>query len=122
MAVENKVEPHTDNFTLMMDQQSSEPTTLSTDVYDSDGSVMVKQEPLNDSSHMDSVDDCGLVENVINIAPSIDNQTGICRIEYICSIKKEPHEKWCELSENYQPVVKLERVKLETVKLETVKT
>ena len=84
-----------------MDQQSSEPTTISKDDYDSDGSVVLKLEPLNDFSEMDVTDDSG----VINIAPIIDNKTEICKIEEIYSIKKEPHEKWFELSENYQPAV-----------------
>ena len=97
----------------MMDQQNSEPITLSTVVYDSDGSVVMKQEPQNDSSQVDAADDCDLNENVINIAPIMGNQTGICKIEDVHTIKNEPHENWCELSENYQPAVKRETVKLE---------
>ena len=89
----------------MMEQQSSEPTTTSAVVYDSDGSVVMKQEPQNDSSQMDVTDDSG----VINIAPIIANKTEICKIEKVSSIKKELHETWCELSENYQPAVKREK-------------
>ena len=93
----------------MMDQQSTEPTTLSTDVYDSDGSVVMKQEPQNDSSQMNVTYDIG----VINIAPIIDNQSEICKIENFHSIKKEPHENLCEISEGYQPSVTLETVQNE---------
>ena len=97
-----------------MDQQSSEPTTLSTDVYDSDDTVMVKQEPQNDFSQMDAMDDCGLNENFINIAPIIDNEAEICNIEEIHPIKQEPDNKWCESSEtSHQPSVKHETVKSE---------
>ena len=92
----------------MMDQQSSELTPLSTDVYDSDGSVVVKQEPLNDSSHVTNA------IGVINIAPPIiDNETEMCKIENLHSIKKEPHENLCEISESYQPAVTHETVKSE---------
>ena len=71
----------------MMDHQSSEPTTMSTVVYDSDCSVVMKQEPQNDSSQMDVTDDCGLSDNVINIAPILDNKPKIGKTENIHSIK-----------------------------------
>ena len=97
-----------------MDQLSSEPTTPSTDVYDFDGSVVVKQEPQNDFSQMDAMDNCGLNEKVINIAPIIDNEAEICNIEEIHSIKQEPDNKWCESSEaSLQPSVICETVKSE---------
>ena len=84
-----------------MDQQSSQPTTMSTD-----GSDMMKQEPQNDTSQMD---DGGLNVNVINIAPIIDNKIKICKIEDVHSIKQEHHEEWCELYEtSHQPAVKVE--------------
>ena len=105
----------------MMDQQSSEPTSLSTDVHNSHGSVVIKQELYNDSAQMDVTDDCGLSDNVINIAPIIGNQSELSKMGNIHSLKKDPHENWCELSENYQPAIKLETVKHETVKHETVK-
>ena len=93
----------------MMDQQSSEPTTQSTDAYDSDGSVVIKQEPQNDFSQMDIMDDCGLNENVLNIAPIVDNKTAICKIENVYSIKQESHDKWCELYDtSHDPAVKRE--------------
>ena len=82
-----------------MDQQSSEPTTISTVVYESDGSVVMKQEPQNDSSQMDVTDNCGLSDKVMNIAPILDNNNKICKIEDVCSIKREYHHKWCELYE-----------------------
>ena len=104
-----------------MDQQSSEPTSLSTDVHNSHGSVVIKQELHNDSAQMDVTDDCGLSDNVINIAPIIGNQSEFGKMGNIHSLKKDPHENWCELSENYQPAIKLEAVKHETVKHETVK-
>ena len=89
----------------MMDQESSEPTTISTIVYDSDGSVVMKQEPQSDFSQIDVKDDCDFNSNVINIAPIIDNKTGIPKTEDFHLIKQEPHSTWCELSENYQPAV-----------------
>ena len=93
----------------MMDQQSSEPTTASTDVHDSDGLVMMKQEPQNDSSPMDVTDDCGLNDNVINIAPILDNKTKICKIENVYSVKQEHHHKYCELYDTFHdPAVKRE--------------
>ena len=93
----------------MMDQRSSETTTQSTIVHDSDGSVVIKQEPQHDFSQMDVMDDCGLNENVINIAPIVDNKTKICKIENIYSIKQEPHDKWCELyGTSHHPAVKHE--------------
>ena len=92
-----------------MDQQSSEPTTISTIVYESDGSVVMKQEPQNDSSQMDVTDNCGLSDNVMNIAPILDNNTKICKIEDVHSIKQEYHHKWCELYEtSHEPAVKRE--------------
>ena len=91
----------------MMDQQSSEPT--STVAYDSDGSVVIKQEPQNDFSQMDIMDDCGLNENVLNIAPIVDNKTRICKIGDVYSIKQEPHDKWCESYDtSHHPAVKRE--------------
>ena len=92
-----------------MDQQSSEPTTISTIVYDSDGSVVMKQEAQNDSSQMDVIDNCGLSDNIINIVPILDNKTKICKIEDVYSIKREYHHKWCELYEtSHEPAVKRE--------------
>ena len=93
----------------MMDQQSSEPTTQSTVAYDSDGSVVIKQEPQNDFSQMDIMDDCCLNENVLNIAPIPDNTTAICKIEDVYSIKQESHDKWCESYDtSHHPAVKRE--------------
>ena len=93
----------------MMDQQSSEPTTQSTVAYDSDGSVVMKQEPQNHFSHLNVMDDCGLNGNVINIEPIVDNKTKICKIENVYSIKQEPHHKWCELYGTFHhPTVKRE--------------
>ena len=93
----------------MMDQQSSEPTTQSTDAYDSNSSVVIKQEPQNDFSQMDIIDDCGLNGNVLNIAPIPDNKTAICKIGDVYSIKQEPHDKWCELyGTSHHPAVKRE--------------
>ena len=93
----------------MMDQQSSEPTTQSTVAYDSDGSVVMKQEPQNDFSQMDIMDVCGLNENVLNIATIPDNKTAICKIGDVYSIKQEPHDKWCELyGTSHHPAVKRE--------------
>ena len=93
----------------MMDQRSSEPTTQSTIVYDSDGSVVMKQEPRHDASQMDIMDDCGWNKNVINIEPIVDNKTTICKIGDVYSIKQEPHHKWCELyGTSHHPAVKRE--------------
>ena len=93
----------------MIDQQSSEPTTQSTVAYDSDGSVVMKQEPQNHFSQMDVMDDCGLNRNVFNIEPIVDNKTKICKIENVYSIKQEPHDKWCELyGTSHHPAVKRE--------------
>ena len=93
----------------MMDQESSEPTPQSPVVYDSDGSVVMKQEPQHDLSQMDIMDDCGLNENVINIAPIPDNKTAVCKIEDFYSIKQETHDKWCELyGTSHHPAVKHE--------------
>ena len=92
-----------------MDQQSSQPTTQSTIVYDFDGSVVMKQEPQNDFSQLDVMDDCGLNINVINIAPIIDNKTKLCKLEDLPSIKQEIHEEWCELYDtSHQLAVKVE--------------
>ena len=93
----------------MMGQQSSESTTQSTIVYDSDGSVVMKQEPQNHFSQLDVMNDCGLNENVLNIEPIVDNKTKICKIENVYSIKQEPHDKWCELYGTFHhPTVKRE--------------
>ena len=93
----------------MMDQQSSEPTTQSTVVHDSDGSVVMKQEPQNYFSQMDVMDDCGFNEKVINIEPIVDNKTKICKIEDVYSIKQELRDKWCELyGTSHYPAVKRE--------------
>ena len=89
----------------MMDQQSSEPTTISTIVYDSDGSVVMKQEPQNDSSQMDVTDNCGLSDN----APIHDDKIKICKTGDVYSVKQEYHHKWCELYETSdEPAVKRE--------------
>ena len=91
----------------MMGQRSSELTTQSTIVYDS---VVMKQEPQHDFSQIDVMDDCGLNGNVINIAPIVDNNTNICKIENVYSIKQEPHDKWCELyGTSHHPAVKREK-------------
>ena len=90
----------------MMDLQISETTARSTDVYGSDGSAMVKQKPQNDYPQMESVNDS--IE-VINIAPTINSQTEICKIEEVHSIKQESYNQWWEFSENYYPpAVKVE--------------
>ena len=89
-----------------MDHQTSEPTTRYTDVYCSDGLAMVKQEPQNDCIQMESVGDS---IKGINIAPIFNNQTKICEIEDIRSIKHESYYNWCELSANsYHPAMKSE--------------
>ena len=86
-----------------MDPQTSEPTTISTDVYGSDGSAIVKQEPQNDYPQMESSSE------VINIAPIINNQTKICKILEVHSIKQESYNQWYEFSKNsYPPVMKAE--------------
>ena len=92
-----------------MNQQTSNSRTQSTIVYDSDGSVVMKQEPQHDFSQMDVMDDCGLNGNVFNIEPIVDNKTAICKIEDVYSIKQEPHDKWCELYDtSHHPAVKRE--------------
>ena len=79
------------------------PKTRSTDVYGSDGSAIVKQEPQNDYPQMESSGE------VINIAPIINSQTEICKIEDIHSITQEPHYKPYNLSETaHQPAVEAE--------------
>ena len=89
-----------------MDHQTSEPTTRYTDVYGSYGSAIVKQEPQNDYLQMESVNDS--IE-VSNIAPIVNNQSEICKIEDIYSITLESYYKWCEISENsFHPAMKAE--------------
>ena len=93
----------------MMDQQSSEPTTPSPIGYASDGSVVMKQEPQNESSQVDAVNDCVLSDNVINIAPFLENQTEVCKIEDVHSVKQETLCNWCKSSESdHQLAVKQE--------------
>ena len=90
----------------MMNHQCSEPTTMSTDVYGSDGTVGMKQEPQNDSLQ---VDDCGLNVNLIKNEPIFATPTEICKIEDIRSIKQKPDYKLCEILETFQqPAVKCE--------------
>ena len=96
-----------------MDHRSSDPTTLFTNVYDFDGSDMMKQEPQNDFPQMEFVNDSGLSENV-NIAPILGSQLKICKTEGFPSIKQEHHSEWCELSKtSHQPAFKRETVKRE---------